>query len=131
MHLYVSAYVWWRLRLEGNNLKQPSKKIGPETQIKRACLQYLKYRYGSRLWYVNIVGGLGIRPGTPDTLAVLDGKFIGIEFKAGDRGKLSDYQREALRQIEEAGGIGLVIRSLDQCMEFFKHYKPGVQGELF
>jgi hypothetical protein len=112
-------------------LRFQSRKVNPETEIKRACLQYLKYRYGVRFWHVNIIGGLGIRPGTPDTLAVLDGKFFGIEFKNRDRGKLTDNQRIALEQIREAGGIALVIRSVDQCIEFFKSYQPGIQGELF
>lgn len=106
------------------------KKNNPETQIKKACLQYLKVKYGQRFYFVNIIGGLGIRPGTPDTLACLNGRFIAIEFKNGDMGRVTDYQEQALFDINQAGGIGVVIRSVDQCIEFFKEIS-GIQGELF
>ena len=107
-----------------------TKKINPETAIKKACLQYLKVKYGVRFWYVNVIGGLGIRPGTPDTLACLDGRFIGLEFKNGDKGKLTDYQKNALFAIHEAGGQALVIRSIDDCIEQFRRFE-GIQKELF
>lgn len=107
------------------------KKITPETAIKRACLQYLKARYGRRLWYVNVIGGLGIRPGTPDTLICLDGRFVSIEFKNGNKGRVSDYQKQALEEIGAAGGTALIIRSIDECISVFKNFMPGNQGELF
>lgn len=104
---------------------RPLKKLTPETALKKACLQYLSYKYGRRFWYCNIIGGLGIRPGTPDTLASLDGKFIGIEFKNGDRGRLTDYQRKTLQDINQSGGVALVIRSLDECIAQFKSLASG------
>lgn len=112
------------------------KKVTPETSLKRACLQYLQYRYGFRFWYVNIPGGVMTRPGTPDTLACLQikddypGLFLALEFKNGTRGRVSPAQAETLIRIKKAGGIGLVIRNIDECIEFFKKFE-GVQGDLF
>ena len=105
-----------------------AKKVNPETHIKRACLQCLQYQFGPRLWFVNIIGGLGIRPGTPDTLLCLDGKFIAIEFKRPG-GRLRPTQESTLLAIVRAGGIALVIDSVDECIEAFKQFK-GCQGEL-
>lgn len=106
------------------------KKINPETAIKKACLQYLSVKYGRRFWYVNIIGGLGIRPGTPDTLACLDGRFVGLEFKNGNKGRLTEYQKNTLFKINEAGGKALVVRSIEDCIAQFKDFE-GRQGELF
>ena len=108
-----------------------TRKTTPETALKRACIQYLQAKYGRRFWYVNVIGGLGIRPGTPDTLACLDGRFIGMEFKNGAKGKLTENQETALRAIKEAGGVALVVRSIDGCIEHFKTFGSGNQSELF
>ena len=106
-----------------------TKKVNPETVIKKSCLKYLQARYGRRFWFVNIIGGLGIRPGTPDTLICLDGKFISIEFKQ-PKGRLTPYQETALDNIFAAGGLALVIRSIDECIAIFKGIE-GNQKELF
>jgi len=57
---------------------------------------------------VNYIGGLHANNGTPDILACLNGRFIGIEAKAGNN-KPTDLQIQNLRRIDEAGGHALVI----------------------
>lgn len=52
-------------------------------------------------------GGYG-RSGVPDIVACIDGRFVGIECKAG-KGKLTDIQTYNLQEIERCGGIALVI----------------------
>jgi hypothetical protein len=99
-------------------------KITPETALKRACLQYLKLRFGERFWFVNIIGGLGIRPGTPDTLACLDGHFVAIEFKNGERGRVSPAQQQVIGEIKTAHGEAYVIRSVEECVEMFRAFSP-------
>lgn len=111
------------------------RKISPETGLKKACLHYLSLKYGSRFWYVNIIGGLGTRPGTPDTLACLKvndgpGIFVALEFKNGNKGRVSPVQQETLFRIHEAGGIALVIRTVEECVEYFRRFE-GRQGDLF
>jgi hypothetical protein len=46
--------------------------------------------------------------GTPDIIACYQGKFIGIECKAG-KGKTTALQEHNLQQIRDAGGISLVV----------------------
>jgi hypothetical protein len=103
----------------------PIKKVTPETGLKQACLKYLRYRYGSRFWSVNVPGGVMTRPGTPDTLACLKndqgmGIFVALEFKNGSKGKVSPVQQDTLFRIHEAGGIALVIRTVEDCIEYFR-----------
>ena len=58
---------------------------------------------------INIPGSVMIRRGTPDTIACLGGKFLGIEFKSGAKGKLSDDQHITAAGIVGAGGNMLDI----------------------
>jgi len=57
---------------------------------------------------VNYIGGMHANNGTPDILACLRGRFIGIEAKAGSN-KPTDLQTSNLISIDKAGGLALVI----------------------
>jgi Holliday junction resolvase len=99
------------------------RRLTPETSLKKTCREYLYLKYGRRIWMVNIPGSAMIRSGTPDTLACLDGVFLGIEFKNGAKGRLSQTQEDTLNEIKFAGGNAIVIRSTEDCIEYFQHWK--------
>ena len=48
--------------------------------------------------------------GTPDIIAVIDGLFIGLEFKTY-RGRQSQDQKDFQERLEKAGGLYFIIRS--------------------
>ena len=77
----------------------------PEAAVKAKIHAALK---AQGAYAVNYIGGLHANNGTPDILACLQGKFIGIEAKAGSN-KPTDLQISNLRRIAEAGGLALVI----------------------
>ena len=77
----------------------------PEAKVKAKIHAALK---AQGAYAVNYIGGLHANNGTPDILACLDGRFIGIEAKAGSN-KPTDLQIVNLRKITEAGGLALVI----------------------
>jgi hypothetical protein len=77
----------------------------PEAKVKAKIHAALK---AQGAYAVNYIGGLHANNGTPDILACLNGRFIGIEAKAGNN-KPTDLQLVNLRRIEEAGGHALVI----------------------
>ncbi|EFR30595.1 hypothetical protein HMPREF9257_0562 [Eremococcus coleocola ACS-139-V-Col8] len=51
--------------------------------------------------------------GTPDILACLKGRFIGIEVKKPKGGIVSPLQKLKIKQIQNAGGIAFVANSLE------------------
>lgn len=57
-------------------------------------------------------GGEFTKAGVPDILACVNGYFLGIELKA-PRGRPSDLQLYNLRQIDEAGGFGILLYPKD------------------
>jgi Holliday junction resolvase len=55
--------------------------------------------------------------GVPDILAVISGRFVAIEVKAKG-GKASKLQLAQLRRIEAAGGIAMVVESVDEVIAY-------------
>ena len=87
----------------------------PESLVKKKVHALLKARGA---YAVNYIGGQYANAGTPDILVCYKAHFIGIECKAG-RGKLTMLQFKNLRDINNAGGVALVINetNLDYITE--------------
>ena len=77
----------------------------PESKVKDKIHRILK---AADAYAVNYIGGQYAKAGTPDILACIDGRFVGIEAKAGSN-KPTMLQISALRHIDSAGGLALVI----------------------
>jgi Holliday junction resolvase len=79
----------------------------PEKKVKRKIVDMLK-QYGMYYFYP-VTGGYGAS-GVPDIVACYKGKFIGIEVKADmKKNKPTALQQKNLREIDENGGVALVI----------------------
>ncbi|CAB4123609.1 hypothetical protein UFOVP48_44 [uncultured Caudovirales phage] len=96
----------------------------PEAKVKLKIHAALK---AQGAYAVNYIGGIHATNGTPDILACFEGRFVGIEAKAGSN-KPSDLQLISLRKIHEADGIALVInetnldlvRDLKRCQSNYR-----------
>lgn len=63
------------------------------------------------------VGSVRTAPkGTPDILALKDGRYLWLEVKT-PTGKLTEAQAQMALEIEAHGGVGHVVRSLEEAME--------------
>lgn len=105
----------------------------PESKVKKKVHTLLKERGA---YAVNYIGGAYANNGTPDILACLCGRFIGIECKAG-KGKPTALQIKNLRDIDHAGGLSLVVNEtnleyLTECLDAIKAGRsPRSNYELF
>ena len=63
--------------------------------------------------YVVVTTGVS-DAGTPDILACYRGCFYGLEVK-NDEGRASKIQMHRIQQIEDAGGIAVVVRSVGEA----------------
>jgi len=77
----------------------------PEKKVKNAVMKQLKAL--GAYSFCPVTGGYGAS-GAPDIVVCLNGKFFGIECKAGGN-KPTPLQEKNLRDIAEAGGVALVI----------------------
>lgn len=78
----------------------------PESKVKAKVVALLK-QY--KVYYFFPVAGVFTRGGIPDIIACYQGRFIGIECKAG-KNTCTKLQLMELENIRKAGGIALVIR---------------------
>jgi len=79
-----------------------------EKNIENKIKNYLKSKGA---YYVKYHGNQYSQVGVPDILACYKGYFIGIEVK-NEMGKTSPLQDINLKMINEAGGYGIVARSI-------------------
>lgn len=77
----------------------------PEKKVKQRAVAQLK-AMGAYYFYP-ATGGYG-SSGVPDIVCCYQGRFIGIECKAG-KGKTTALQDKNLHEIREAGGTALVV----------------------
>ena len=90
----------------------------PEKKVKQRVVAQLK-ALGAYYFYP-VTGGFG-SSGVPDVVCCLDGRFIGIECKAG-KGKTTALQDKNLREISEAGGLAMVVNeeNVEQLTDLLK-----------
>jgi hypothetical protein len=86
----------------------------PEAKVKAKAHAALA---AAGAYKVNYIGGMLATNGTPDILACVAGRFVGIEAKAGSN-KPTALQIKALRDIDAAGGLALVIN--ESNLEYLK-----------
>jgi hypothetical protein len=101
----------------------------PESKVKAKIHALLKKH---NAYAVNYIGGISANNGTPDILACLNGRFIGIEAKAG-KNKPTDLQTLNLKRIDDAGGLALVINeeNLNQLEFILEAEHPRSNYKLF
>jgi hypothetical protein len=58
------------------------------------------------------------KAGTSDLIACINGRYVALEIK-GRGDTLKPMQAEKLKQVIRAGGIGMVVKSLDDAVRAF------------
>ncbi len=88
----------------------------PEAKVKKKVVAILKQH--EAYFFYPVTGGYG-RSGVPDIIACHDGRFIGIECKAGNN-KPTPLQNKNLKDIVDAGGVAKVINenNIHEVKEF-------------
>lgn len=90
----------------------------PEGKIKNKLDKMLKYE---KVWFYSPQAGPFGRAGVPDRVAIVNGRFIGIECKADRTKKPTALQLKCMKEIEMAGGKCFVVyddETINQVREF-------------
>lgn len=102
-----------------------------ETDILKKTLSALCKQYAGRgLFYRRNTGAMKTEeffvrfglPGMADIGGILQGKAYEIEIKS-DKGVQSEQQKNWKRAVERAGGIYILARSVEDCLEQMKNYE--------
>ena len=96
-----------------------------EGTLTRKMKQYLQ----SQGAYVeNIWGGGFQASGIPDLIACYKGVFLGLEVKL-DYNKPSEIQKVKIKMINDAGGIGRVVYSIDEVKQVLREVDERVDKQ--
>ncbi len=88
------------------------KDIPLEKTIEAAIRRMLKTK---GIWHFKSHGGAFQGSGLPDLICIHNGRFIGLEVKRPEVGRLTENQRAALRKINAAGGYAVVVTSVAEA----------------
>lgn len=99
-----------------------------ETRLQMALINHLRLLAPRNILYMAIpnegsrspktgarMKAMGMLPGAPDLLFIIDGKAHGLELKA-DKGRQSDTQRLVERAWEAAGGVYALAKGMDEAL---------------
>lgn len=92
---------------------------GPEKRIENKIKRYLE---SLGAWHMKVHGSMFSKAGTPDIIACVNGKFIAIEVKRPEGGKVSELQKVQIDLIHKAGGHVFVARSLEETKAYFEKF---------
>ena len=86
-----------------------------ESKIQKEILAYLRR---NKIFHIRFQAQSNIN-GVPDIICCYKGLFIGLELKQ-ENGRATELQKKKLEAINNAGGIGRIIRSVEEVEELFK-----------
>ena len=91
-----------------------------ESEIKDKCKKWLD----KNGWFSFNVHqqGMYCHRGISDRIAVKDGQVVFIEYKT-DKGKQNEYQKEFQKQLTEAGGRYIIVRSVEELIFELEGFK--------
>ena len=105
--------------------KRMQKPVVPESMVLAQCMQYLYlkkiFAWRNNTGAAKTEDGRYVRfglPGASDIIGIMpDVRFLAVECKRSDGGRLSPQQKVFLDKIKEAGGVAVVAASLDDLRE--------------
>ena len=110
------------------------KRAHPERELTKAAASYFRHCLDGSVAWTHFPAGeyrppktgallkaMGLKAGWPDFQFLFGGRAYFIELKV-DKGRLSENQKIAHKQIEEAGGTIAVCRSTDEIIEICKEW---------
>lgn len=85
-----------------------------ESKIQKEILAYLRK---NKVFHIRFQAQSNIN-GVPDIICCYKGLFIGLELKQ-ENGRATDLQKKKLETINNSGGIGVIIKSLEEVITLF------------
>jgi len=105
-----------------NDIRKPPKIKILEKDVTKSVRSYLK---AIGMFHWKVWQGLGSTKGVSDIIALHRGTAIFIEIKT-PIGKLSPDQRRFLQDVNNNGGLGVVVRSVSDIMDIIIKTRTGI-----
>lgn len=96
-----------------------------ESKIQKQVIKYLK---DNRIYHFRFQAQVNLN-GLPDIIALYKGVLVGMELKKED-GKPTELQLKKLQAINENGGIGIIVKSVEDVIKLI-NYIDSITDEKF
>lgn len=71
-------------------------------------------------YFIKYHGGAFTKAGVPDILACINGKFIGLEIKRPNGGKVSELQKAHISLIVNSGGKAYIVNNYEDYLKIYE-----------
>ena len=96
----------------------------PETRLRAKIVKAVEKEFGDDV-YIKHPHGSMYSAGLPDLIGCLEGTFFALEVKTPEnRSGATKLQQLHLDQIETAGGVAAVVRSVDEAINALESILP-------
>lgn len=87
-----------------------------------------KFLTSKGIFWSSIQGGPGSKPGDPDLIICLNGRFIGVEVKTSG-GRQSPIQKKREEEITQSGGEYIIVRKMEEIERLVGEYNGNTESE--
>ena len=95
-----------------------------ESKLEKEVGNYMK---GHRVWQLARFQAQSNQNGLPDRIYLYKGVLLGLELKT-DKGNPTDLQVLKLKAINDNGGIGLIIRNIEEVEKVLKFIDENIKN---
>lgn len=93
-----------------------------ESDVQKNIISYLKKK---RVYHFRFQAQYNLN-GLPDILCLYKGFFLGLELKREKGGTPTTLQKRKIKAINDNGGIGVIVRSVDEVEEILNNIDRGI-----
>lgn len=97
-----------------------------ESHLQLRIKKHLQKHLGG-LW-IKVHGSPYQKKGFPDLLGCVDGRYITVEVKTSAKSKLTENQKEVIKNIAEEGGIAIVATTPTEALTLIKELLNGTRN---
>ena len=93
-----------------------------ESKVQKDIISYLRHK---RVYHFRFQAQSNLN-GLPDIICLYKGFFLGLELKRENGGAPTQLQLKKIKAINDNGGIGVIVRSVEEVEEILNNIDRGL-----
>ena len=93
-----------------------------ESKVQKGIISYLRHK---RVYHFRFQAQSNLN-GLPDIICLYKGFFLGLELKRENGGAPTELQLRKIKAINDNGGIGVIVRSVEEVEEILNNIDRGL-----
>jgi len=97
-----------------------------ESDVQKNIISYLRHK---RVYHFRFQAQSNLN-GLPDIICLYKGFFLGLELKREKGGAPTQLQLKKIKAINDNGGIGVIVRSVEEVEEILNNIDRGIYEKI-